>query len=313
MTKWEEPSVIGVVEYAQEAKDEKVGEINSQHNLHIIEKIQEMQRLADALRKEGRRIGLVPTMGGLHEGHLSLVRRARDLSDVVVVSVFVNPMQFGAGEDLETYPRDLERDLRSIEEAGGEVVFMPSVEEMYPEGSATYVEVEGLTSRLCGAFRPGHFRGVTTVVTKLFCAVKPHIAVFGQKDAQQAIVIRRMTQDLNVDVAISVAPTVREPDGLAMSSRNAYLSPEEREDAGVLFRSLERAREMIEGGERRADRVVRSMNALISSCPHAKVEYVEAVDAERLEPMEMLCGKVLIALAVRIGCTRLIDNLAIEV
>ena len=281
--------------------------------MRVVSTIREMQRLADALRSQDRRIGLVPTMGALHDGHLSLIRRARDLSDVVVVSVFVNPTQFVAGEDFETYPRDLEQDLLGISEAGGEVVFTPPPEEMYPERFSTYVEVEGVTEGLCGASRPGHFRGVTTVVTKLFCATKPHVAVFGQKDAQQAVVVRRMTKDLNLDVEISIAPTVRESDGLAMSSRNAYLSPKERKDARILFQALEHARRMIEGGERCADRIVASMRTLISSRPHAQIEYVEAVDAEQLEPMEILCGKVLIALAVRIGRARLIDNLMIEV
>jgi len=281
--------------------------------MRVVSMIREMQRLADALRSQGQRIGLVPTMGALHEGHLSLIRRACELSDVVVVSVFVNPTQFVAGEDFETYPRDLERDLRGIAAAGGEVVFTPPAEEMYPRGFSTYVEVERLTEGLCGTFRPGHFRGVTTVVTKLLCAVKPHVAVFGQKDAQQAAVIRRMTRDLNMDVEISVAPTVREPDGLAMSSRNMYLSPEEREDAGILFQSLESARRMIEGGERCADRIVASMKMLVSSRPRVQVEYVEAVDAQQLETMKILRGKVLIALAVRIGRARLIDNLMIEV
>ena len=281
--------------------------------MRVVSTIRDMQRLADALRSQGRRIGLVPTMGALHEGHLSLIQMARDLSDVVIVSVFVNPTQFVAGEDFETYPRDIEQDLLRIAEAGGEVVFTPTAEEMYPGGFSTYVEVEGVTEGLCGASRPGHFRGVTTVVTKLFCATKPHVAVFGQKDAQQAAVIRRMTRDLNLDVEISVASTVREPDGLAMSSRNAYLSPEERKDARTLFQALELARKMIEGGERSVDRIVASMRPLISSRPHAQIEYVEVVDAEQLGPMEILRGKVLIALAVRIGRARLIDNLMIEV
>jgi pantoate--beta-alanine ligase len=253
-------------------------------------------------------------MGFLHEGHLSLIRRAREQTDRVVVSVFVNPTQFGPEEDFQEYPRDLEHDVRLIGTTGGDVAFVPFVEEMYPQGYATYVHVEGLTAGLCGASRPGHFRGVVTVVTKLFCAVRPHVAVFGQKDAQQAFVIRRMTQDLNMGIEILMAPTIREPDGLAMSSRNVYLSPQERPHAAVLFQALNHARALVESGERSADRIIHSMRERILAEPvHKTIDYIALVDTETLQPLTHLRGGVLIALAVRIGKIRLIDNMIVHV
>jgi pantoate--beta-alanine ligase len=280
--------------------------------MQIIRAISDMQRAADALRAAGRRIGFVPTMGYLHAGHASLIRQARKQSDAVVVSIFVNPAQFGPGEDYQTYPRDFDRDLRLIREAGGDTVFTPAEEEMYPPDATTFVQVEKLTGVLCGASRPGHFRGVTTVVTKLLTAVKPHLAIFGQKDAQQALVIRRMVRDLNLDVDILIAPTLRESDGLAMSSRNVYLTPEERSEATVLYQAIRLARQMVEAGERDAERVIRKMRDLISERPSARIDYIAVVDTRGLEPVDRLTGEVLVAVAVRFGRARLIDNVILK-
>ncbi len=252
-------------------------------------------------------VGAVPTMGYLHDGHLALVRRARAENDHVVVSIFVNPTQFGPTEDYARYPRDPERDLAMLRAEGVDVVFMPSLEEMYPEGFATYVNVERLTERLEGAHRPGHFRGVTTVVTKLFNILQPHRAYFGQKDAQQLIVIRRMTRDLAFPVGIVDVPTVREPDGLAMSSRNVYLSPDERRAATVLFRALERARELWDAGVRDGSRLRAAMREVVESEPLARVDYVSVADPETLEELDAIEGRALASLAVRLGSTRLID------
>lgn len=252
-------------------------------------------------------------MGFLHEGHLSLIRGGVALADVVVVSVFVNPTQFGPGEDFDRYPRDIDRDCRLVGEAGGHVVFAPSVDEMYPPGFATHVGVGGLTETLCGPSRPGHFEGVTTIVAKLLAAAKPHVAVFGQKDAQQAIVIQHMVRDLNLDVQIVVSPTVREKDGLALSSRNIHLSAQERADAVVLFQCLEQASALVGEGERDASRIIEQMSRLIQVKPSARIDYVAIVDAERLQPVDTLSGRVLIALAVFIGKTRLIDNAVVDV
>ncbi|MCR4438419.1 MAG: pantoate--beta-alanine ligase [bacterium] len=281
--------------------------------VQLVRKVRDMQLQAERWRQEGRLVGLVPTMGYLHEGHLSLIRIARERSDVVVTSIFVNPTQFAPHEDYQRYPRDLPRDMALAEQAGCDVIFHPSVEEMYPAGYLTYVEVEKITGVLCGRSRPTHFRGVTTVVAKLFNIVKPHVAVFGQKDAQQALVVRRMAQDLNFDLEIVVAPIVREPDGLAMSSRNSYLSPEERRQAVVLSKALQRASELVAAGERSAARLVMEMEAVIRTAPSARVDYVAVVDAQTLEEVEQLRGQVLIALAVWIGSTRLIDNVMVEV
>ena len=281
-------------------------------SIRVIEQVRAMQAWADKVRREGKRIGLVPTMGCLHEGHLSLIRLARKRTDVVVVSIFVNPTQFGPTEDFEKYPRTFDRDQELVEQAGGEIIFAPGVEEMYPPGFDTSVTVARLTKGLCGASRPGHFRGVTTVVTKLLCAAKPHVAVFGQKDFQQAAVIRRMVWDLNLDVEIVTAPIVREADGLAMSSRNAYLSPKERRDARVLFQSLEKAEKMVRDGEREASEIITAMKTEIEAKPAARIDYVAVVDAETLEPVTRVEGRTLVALAVWIGKTRLIDNVVLE-
>jgi pantoate--beta-alanine ligase len=253
--------------------------------------------------------GFVPTMGYLHEGHLSLVRRARAENDRVAVSIFVNPTQFGPHEDYARYPRDLERDLRLLEPLGVDLVFVPSVEEMYPPGFQTWVIVEEVSRPLEGASRPGHFRGVATVVAKLFHILQPDRAYFGQKDAQQTVVIRRMVQDLNIPVEIVICPTVREPDGLAMSSRNTYLNPEERRAATVLFRALQAAKARYEAGERDAERLREAMREVIRAEPLARIDYVSVAHPETLQELERVEGPALLSLAVYIGTTRLIDNL----
>ncbi len=276
--------------------------------MKIVSDIREMQQLAGHYRQQGKTIGFVPTMGYLHEGHLSLMRRARAQCDILVVSIFVNPTQFGPNEDFERYPRDFERDERLCREVGVDVVFYPTTDAMYPRPYLTYVHVEKLSETMCGASRPGHFRGVTTVVTKLFNIVQPHIAVFGQKDYQQSLIIRQMVRDLNFEVQIDVAPIVREADGLAMSSRNKYLSPEERQQALVLYRSLTRAEELIREGERNVDTLLQAMQTVISEAPDARIDYIAIVDAETLEPLSTVRPNTVIALAVYIGTTRLIDN-----
>lgn len=257
-------------------------------------------------------VGLVPTMGYLHEGHLSLIRRAKGDCDHAVVSIFVNPAQFGPNEDLSKYPRDLERDLKLIEPLGVDIVWTPSAEVMYPNGYQTWVEVEALTHPLEGAVRPGHFRGVTTVVAKLFNAVQPHKAYFGQKDAQQAAVIRQMTRDLSYPIEIVVCPTVREQDGLAMSSRNKYLEGEDRSAALVLYRALNAAKDAYEKDERNAERLRQKMKEVIAAEPRAQMQYVSCADYNTLEELEIVKGKTLLSMAVFIGRTRLIDNFVLE-
>jgi pantoate--beta-alanine ligase len=277
--------------------------------MQVVTTVAEMRRLRAQMAGS---VGLVPTMGYLHEGHLFLVRRARADNEHVVVTIFVNPTQFGPQDDYQRYPRDPERDLRLLEQEGADVVFMPGVEEMYPPGFDAWVEVgEALTGRLEGAARPGHFRGVATVVAKLFEIVQAQRAYFGQKDGQQLAVIRKMVADLNMGVEIVGLPTVREPDGLAMSSRNVYLSLEERRAATVLWRSLGRARELFDGGERRAEVIRGEMRAVLASEPLARVEYVSVADAETLAELEAIEGPAMVSLAVRIGATRLIDNVTV--
>ena len=256
-------------------------------------------------------VGLVPTMGYLHEGHLALVRAARERDDHVVVSIFVNPTQFGPGEDFERYPRDEERDLALLRKEGADVVLLPSVDEMYPEGDSTFVEVKGVTEVLEGACRPGHFRGVTTVVGKLLSIVQPHRAYFGQKDAQQLAVIHKLVRDLHFDVEIVAVPTVREQDGLAMSSRNAYLSPRERAAALVLSKALRRAEELFAAGEREAERLREAMREVIAQEPLAQVDYVSVADTETLRELDDVTCPALASLAVRIGATRPIDNVTL--
>jgi len=253
-------------------------------------------------------VGLVPTMGYLHEGHLSLIRRAKSECDHVAVSIFVNPTQFGANEDLSKYPRDLERDLALIAPLGVDLVWAPTAEIMYPTGYQTWVEVDAITRPLEGSMRPTHFKGVTTVVAKLFNAIQPHKAYFGQKDAQQAAVIRQMTRDLNFPVDVIVCPTVRETDGLAMSSRNKYLEGDERKAAVILFRALSAAKELYEGGERNAEELRGKMKEVLSSEPLVTVQYVSCADYDTLAELDVITGKSLLSLAVLLGKTRLIDN-----
>jgi pantoate--beta-alanine ligase len=277
--------------------------------IHTIEWMKQVSRQAHA---EGRPIGFVPTMGALHAGHLSLVRAARAESQPVIASIFVNPTQFGAGEDFQKYPRTLDRDGKILEDAGVDYLFAPDVANIYPPGFRTWVNVDGLSERLEGKARPGHFRGVATVVLKLLEIVQPHRAFFGRKDAQQARIIRQMARDLHLDSEIVVCPIVREPDGLAMSSRNAYLNPEERLAATILFRALDGARISISRGERDAMRLAAAIREIIRGEPLADLDYAEVVDADTLEQVALLRGECLALLAVRIGKARLIDNLLIE-
>jgi len=257
-------------------------------------------------------VGFVPTMGYLHQGHLALVKQSRAENSVVIASIFVNPTQFGPTEDFKSYPRDTERDLAMLEKEKTDIVFMPSAEEMYPEGFNSWVEVEKVTDRLEGSYRPGHFKGVATVVAKLFNIVEPARAYFGQKDAQQALVIKKMVADLNMNLEVIVAPTVRESDGLAMSSRNVYLNLQERQAAIVLFKALTLARNRWEQGERNAETVRQEMTSLISQEPLAKIEYVSIADAQTLEELLKIDRPALASLAVRLGKTRLIDNMLLE-
>jgi len=280
--------------------------------MRLVHTVAEMKKIVNDILKSGKSIGFVPTMGYLHKGHLSLVEAARKENDVVVVSIFVNPTQFGPNEDYNRYPRDLERDLRLLEPIGVDYVFNPSVEEMYPAMYSTYVEEVELSKYLCGASRPGHFRGVCTVVTKLFNIVKPTKAYFGQKDAQQFRVLKRMVRDLNMDVEMIEMPIVREEDGLAMSSRNVYLNPEERKEATRLYKSLLKAKELIESGERDVQKIKSEMLKILDH-PLLKVDYVEVVDEETLRPVEKIERKVIVALAVFVGKARLIDNMIFEV
>ena len=277
--------------------------------MELISDKKAMREKVMELRGQGRMVGFVPTMGYLHEGHLSLIRAARQENDVVVVSIFVNPLQFGPREDLTDYPRDLERDCRLVEAEGVDYVFHPDEGEMYPRRFLTRVRVEEITEGLCGAFRPGHFEGVTTVVAKLFHIIPAQRAYFGQKDAQQARVISKMVEDLDFDVEIRVCPTVREPDGLAMSSRNIYLSPAERGKACLLYHALEAGRRLIEGGERDAGAVEEAMREVLRKEPEIEVEYLGVYDGRDLRPLRELRGEVLLAVAARVGRARLIDNI----
>lgn len=276
--------------------------------MDTIHSIDEMRGYAARVKAEGKRISFVPTMGFLHEGHVSLIRGARKRGDLCVVSIFVNPTQFGAGEDFQSYPRDLERDTEIARENGVDALFAPGAAEMYPGGYQTYVDVEEITRELCGASRPGHFRGVTTVVAKLFNIVKPDLAFFGEKDYQQLAVIRRMVGDLNMDVEIVGMPIVREPEGLAMSSRNSYLSPDERKSALCLSRAISAAIELYQSGERSVPQLRNEALRIIGKEPAACVDYVELRDGESLAAVETADDGTVLALAVRIGATRLIDN-----
>ena len=277
--------------------------------MKISETIEDTRATSRSATVSGKRVGLVPTMGALHEGHLSLVRAAKAKCDVVAVSLFVNPAQFGPNEDFSKYPRTFERDRKLLEKEGVHLLFAPSVDEMYSKGAATYVTVENLSEKLCGKSRPGHFRGVTTVVSKLFHIVEPHAAFFGQKDAAQVTIIRRMVRDLNIPVEIVVCPIVREPDGLAMSSRNAYLDLQQRKSALLLYRSLMRVQELFNRGEHNAARLVTAGKEVFAREPSVRLDYFEIVDLENLEPLSHLSQRSLVAVAAFVGTTRLIDNI----
>lgn len=281
--------------------------------MKLVKTIRELKQELEPIRRSGVTVGFVPTMGYLHEGHLSLMRKSVEECGFTVVSIFVNPTQFGPGEDYDRYPRDLERDLSMCESVGVDLVFAPGVSEMYEPDACTRVTVSGLTQNLCGRSRPGHFDGVTTVVCKLFNMVRPDRAYFGQKDAQQVAVVRRMVRDLNIPVEVREMPTIREPDGLAMSSRNVYLSPDQRRAALSLHRSLRTAADMIEKGERSAAKIRERMIDIILSSGLAELDYVEIVDADSLRNIDTLKGEVLIAVAVKFGQTRLIDNIKVVV
>lgn len=280
----------------------------SKKTMKTVEKIIMIKREIAALKSQGKQIGFVPTMGYLHDGHLSLVRESLKKTDITVVSIFVNPTQFSPQEDFNHYPRDRNHDFAILEKEGVDYLFVPSVEEMYPEGYRTYVEVQGLQDRLCGRSRPGHFRGVCTVVLKFFHIVQPDMAFFGQKDAQQAAILKRMTNDLDLDVQVEVLPIVRDRDGLALSSRNVNLNPEERKAALVLSRSLNEARRLIDRGERDSALLIQKIQSLILSEPYTRIDYVEIVNMDMLQAVSKVKGKCMIALAVYVGKTRLIDN-----
>lgn len=279
--------------------------------MRIIRNIKQMSEVSRKVRFKKKTLGFVPTMGALHEGHLSLIRQARKETDFVVVSIFVNPTQFGPKEDFKRYPRKIKRDARLCRKEGVDIIFYPSVKDMYPAGYKTYCLVCELSEGLCGEFRPGHFKGVTTVVMKLFNIVSPDVAYFGQKDAQQAIIIKKMVSDLNIPVKIKVMPTVREKDGLALSSRNSYLSQKERKDAVVLYQALNLARRLIRQGERDSSDIILRMRRLINKKKTAKVQYISIVNADDLRPVDKIKAKTLIAQAVWMGKTRLIDNIII--
>lgn len=282
--------------------------------MRIINTIEDIREVVRSIKEQKKSVGFVPTMGFLHEGHLSLIKRAKKENDLVIVSIFVNPTQFGPGEDLESYPRDINRDSKLSKSSGADIIFYPSVEEIYPRGFNTFVELQSnITSKLCGASRPGHFKGVTTVVSKLFNIVNPHRAYFGQKDAQQVAVIEQMVRDLNFDIEIVSCPIVREKDGLAMSSRNKYLNLEEREAALILSKSLFIAEKMIRDGEKSASKIKNFITENIKSEKLTNIDYVEVVDAKTLNNIDELKGDILIAIAVKFGKTRLIDNIRLEV
>jgi pantoate--beta-alanine ligase len=279
--------------------------------MKICNSIAEIREARRTARRDGKTVGLVPTMGALHDGHLALVRAAKTQCDVAVVSIFVNPLQFGPNEDLTKYPRDFERDRELLKREGVDFIFAPSVEEMYPADAATYVTVEGLSDKLCGRSRPGHFRGVTTVVSKLFNIVEPEQAFFGQKDAAQATIIRRMVRDLNIPVQVVICPIVREPDGLAMSSRNAYLDAPQRKSALLLYRSLIAVQEQFNQGERKVHTLIEAGKQAFDQNSSVRLDYFEIVDRETLDPVDDLSRGALIVVAAFVGKTRLIDNIVL--
>ncbi|HET7439895.1 MAG TPA: pantoate--beta-alanine ligase [Terriglobales bacterium] len=279
--------------------------------MKLLQAMEDTRAASRSARQSGKRVGLVPTMGALHEGHLSLVRAAKAQCDVVAVSIFVNPTQFGPQEDLAKYPRSFERDVALLEKEGVDLVFAPSVEEMYPERAVTWVTVEGMSDKLCGRSRPGHFRGVTTVVAKLFHIVEPDKAFFGQKDAAQAAIIRRMVRDLNFPVEIVICPIVREPDGLAMSSRNVYLDSQQRRSALILYRSLQRVEELFRNGERDSAKLIAAAKEVFEQEPSVRLDYFEIVNPDSLEAVSSIFKPALAAVAAFVGSTRLIDNIVL--
>jgi pantoate--beta-alanine ligase len=281
--------------------------------MRIITSLRQMKAASARLKAAGRTIGFVPTMGSLHQGHLSLVRASKVSTDATVVSIFVNPTQFGPAEDLAKYPRDLKRDIQLLRREKVDILFCPREAEMYPPGYKTFVEVHDLQSKMCGRSRPTHFRGVSTVVLKLFHIVGPDKAFFGQKDAQQAVIIRRMVRDLNLDVKVEVRPIVRDSEGLALSSRNAYLSPAERKAALVLTKSLKEARILVEQGERKTAVLIERIRSRLQTEPLAREDYVVVVDTQEMEPLSLIKDRALIALAVFLGRTRLIDNVMVRI
>ena len=280
--------------------------------MEIAKTIELIRSLVKTARSDGKKVGMVPTMGALHIGHISLIEVAVEECDFVIVSIFVNPTQFVPGEDFEKYPRPLENDLNICRKAGVDVVFAPTHGQMYPVENLTWVNVEKLTEPLCGRFRPGHFRGVTTVCTKLFNIAAPDIAYFGQKDAQQAIVIRRMVADLNMPLEIVICPTVRKPDGLAVSSRNKYLTEQQKKDAVNIYKSLQKCRRMIDAGVTETTEIINGMSKILQHIPSIEIEYISVVDAETLRNIDQIAGKVLAAVAVKIGSARLIDNIFVD-
>lgn len=280
--------------------------------IKVLSTVDETRAQVKEWKKQGLTVGLVPTMGFLHEGHQSLIKKAVEENDKVVVSVFVNPIQFAPNEDLETYPRDLEADKKLCESTGADLIFHPTPDEMYPGGFSTHIQMDNLTKELCGKTRPTHFGGVCTVVGKLFNIVKPDKAYFGQKDAQQLAIIKRMVRDLNFDLEVVGCPIIREPDGLAKSSRNTYLSADERKAALILSKSIELGKELVASGEKNAQTIIKAMTDKINTEPLARIDYVNAVDALNIEPIDVIKGETLVAIAVYIGKTRLIDNFIIS-
>jgi pantoate--beta-alanine ligase len=281
--------------------------------MEVVGTIEKIRKIIAKAKSAGRKIGFVPTMGDLHEGHFSLIKAAKNQTDFVVVSIFVNPTQFGSGEDIDKYPRPFDADVKTCKDLGVDVVFDPSVEQMYPQKNLTWVNIEKLTEPLCGKSRPGHFRGVATVCTKLFNIIQPDIVFLGQKDAQQTIIIRQMVADLNMPLNIVVCPTVRQIDGLAVSSRNRYLNAEQRKDAVLLYAALQEAELFIKAGRCKSSELVSEMGKILRISRQIKIEYINIVDAQTLDKLDEAKGKVLIALAVKIGGTRLIDNIVLDV
>ena len=280
--------------------------------MKVAKTIELVRSLVKAARSSGKTVGFVPTMGALHTGHISLIEAAVKQCDFVVLSIFVNPTQFVPGEDFEKYPRPIDADLQVCEKAGVDVVFVPTTEQMYAAENLTWVNVEKLTDTLCGRFRPGHFRGVTTVCAKLFNIVAPDVAFFGQKDAQQAVVIKRMVADLNMPLDIVVCPTVRQNDGLAVSSRNQYLTDQQKQDATLIYKSLQECRQMVETGTTEAQKIITRMRQILNRRPSIEIEYISIVDAETLRELDRVVGRVLVAVAVKIGPARLIDNILLD-